>query len=105
MPKIAWERVKNATSQYHNLRQTAFLAPKSFQALVLLFGLGAPVALWLPRSINDRWSAAPVFGLAIFGVVATLAYFNDLLVQATIALAAIAAASLVACCIMVRDRA
>jgi hypothetical protein len=73
--------------------------------LLLFFGLGAPVALWLPRGFNDRWSAAPVFGLAIFGLVATLAYFNDLLVQATIALAAIASTSLVACCIMVRDRA
>jgi hypothetical protein len=73
--------------------------------LLLFFGLGAPVALWLPRTITDRWSAAPVFGLAIFGVVATLAYFNGFLHEATIGLTGIAAVSLVACCIMVKDRA
>lgn len=72
--------------------------------LLLFFGLGAPVALWLPRSITDRWSAAPVFGLAIFGVVETLAYFYGFLNEATIALATMAAASIVACCIMIRDR-
>jgi hypothetical protein len=73
--------------------------------LLLFFGLGAPVALWLPRTITDRWSAAPVFGLAIFGVVETLAYFYGFFHEATIALAVMAAISLIACCIMVRDRA
>lgn len=73
--------------------------------LLLFFGLGAPVALWLPRTITDRLSAAPVFGLAIFGVVQTLAYFNGFLHQATIALVAAAVISLVLCTIKLKDRA
>jgi hypothetical protein len=73
--------------------------------LLLFFGLGAPVALCLPRTITDRWSTAPVFGLAIFGVVETLAYFYGFMNEATIGLTTIAAASLVACCIVAKDRA
>jgi hypothetical protein len=72
--------------------------------LLLFFGLGAPVALWLPRTIIDRWSAAPVFGLAVFGVVETLAYFNGFLHEATIAVVAVAAVSLVLFVIKLKDR-
>lgn len=73
--------------------------------LLLYFGLGAPVAFWLPRTIIDRWSAAPVFGLAVFGVVETLAYFNGFLREATIALVALAAVSLILFVIKLKDRA
>jgi len=46
-----------------------------------------------------------VFGLAVFGVVETLAYFNGFLHEATISLVAIAAVSLVLFVIKLKDRA
>jgi hypothetical protein len=50
-------------------------------------------------------SAAPAFGLAVFGVVETLAYFSGFLQEATIALVALAAVSLVLFVVKLKDRA
>jgi hypothetical protein len=43
-------------------------------SLLLFCGLGYPVALMLPKSLPDRLVAAPVFGLALYGVVTSICY-------------------------------
>src|SRR5258708_3667446 len=65
-------------------------------SLLLFCGLGYPVALMLPKSLPDRLIAAPVFGLALYGVVTSICYRYGfdlrmaLLVQTAAALTAMA---------------
>jgi hypothetical protein len=67
-------------------------------SLLLFCGLGIPVSLLLPKTIPDRLAAAPIFGLAIFAIVVTVAYMHGALTAATITLSVLAAAGLIGGC-------
>jgi hypothetical protein len=42
--------------------------------VLLFFGLGLPISYLLPRDIPDPLAAAPIFGLALYGVTTTVLY-------------------------------
>lgn len=75
-----------------------------FFSLLIVFGLGLPVCRLLPASIPDRFAAAPMFGLAIFAVITTIAYSYGVLALATAAAVAVAMASLLINLIKSPDR-
>jgi hypothetical protein len=65
-------------------------------SLLIVFGLGLPFSLLLPRSLPDRWSVAPIFGLALFGILATMGYFHNVPIGAVLYIAAASAALILA---------
>lgn len=72
--------------------------------LLTVFGLGVPFCLLLPRNLSDRWSAAPVFGLALLGVVLTIAYIHNFQIGSAFYILACAALILLATAFWFGDR-
>lgn len=72
--------------------------------LIVFSGLGLPFCLCLPRSTNDRFAPAPVFGLALFAIGATLGFRTGYFSQISILLGTAGTGILIGAFIKMKER-